>query len=184
MQHCIREGMGMRVRGAVNPAPVASFLEEQLGDELAAAFIYGSVASGRARCGSDIDCFVITVRELASYRRHQVAVRFATLQRALGFSPDPEYPVEIFSIAACESVLAGAVMGRVLRDAALTRTIDPGLAESDDVEVLRALLDRRVVLRHAPVLDRLTSRTHALLDDHAVDRACLHQALGLTEAAR
>src|SRR5258708_20631937 len=92
-------------RHLVNTASINSFLEEQLGDELAATFIYGSVASGRAHPGSDIDCFVITVRELTSDHRGRTAMRFAELQRNLGFTPDPDYPVEIFSIPPCDSLL-------------------------------------------------------------------------------
>jgi hypothetical protein len=171
-------------RHLVNTASINSFLEEQLGDELAAAFIYGSVASGRTHPGSDIDCFVITVQELTPDRRHQTAVQFAELQRNLGFTPDPDYPVEIFSVAACESLLAGAVLDAALRDATLTGAIDPGLVESDSIEVLRALLDRRLVLRHGPVLDQLTSQAQELLDRHTADVPQPRRALKLTEDAR
>ncbi len=168
----------------MNIASINSFLEEQFGDELAAAFIYGSVASGRAHPGSDIDFFVITVRELTPGRRHRTAVRFAELQRGLGFTPDPDYPVEIFSVAACESLLAGVVLDAALRNTLLTGAIDPSLIESDDIEVLCALLDRRLVLRRGPVLDQLTSQAQELLDRHTDDVAQLRRALKLTEDAR
>jgi len=41
---------------------VLTLLHEHLDDVLVAAFLYGSVAAGRAGPGNDIDCFVLIVR--------------------------------------------------------------------------------------------------------------------------
>jgi predicted nucleotidyltransferase len=160
---------------------ITSLLQEHLASDLAAAFIYGSFAYGNARAGSDIDCFVLTSRELAPDHAGRLAARFAGLQRALGFTPDPDHPVEIFSVAACGSLLADATLATALRQASVTGTLDPRLAYGDPAEVLRALLDRRLVLRPAPVLDVLTTRAHALISQHAPHAAPLRRALGLAE---
>jgi hypothetical protein len=164
--------------------PVASFLADQLGDVLVAAFIYGSVAAGRIRPGSDIDCFVLTGRELSQHERHEVSVRFAELQRQLGFTPDAGYPIELFSAAACEALLGDPSLDTAMRDAAATGTIGQLLAESDTVEVLRALLDRRLVLRPARELDQLTERAQAILNHQPADAVRLKQALHITEDVR
>jgi polymorphic toxin system nucleotidyltransferase-like protein len=166
----------------VNTAPITAFLADQLGDELVAAFVYGSVASGRRKPGSDIDCFVLTRDELTPQRRTQIASGFTELQLALGFTPDPDYPVEVFSVSRCEDLLSGHVLDQVLRSAAVTGVIDPALLEGDQVEVLRALVDSRLILRQAPALDHLTGLARAVLHRHT-DAPAIRHALRLPEAS-
>ena len=140
---------------------VAAFLGDRLGEELVAAFIYGSVAAGRAGPDSDIDCFVLTAGDLTEDLRAQLGAEFAELQRELGYRPDPDYPLEVFSVAQCESVLAGDTFARIVADADHGR-LDPQAATSDEAEILRALLDQRLVVKHAPALDQLTDQARAL----------------------
>ncbi len=45
---------------------ISEFLRSELGTDVAAAFIYGSVADGSAGPDSDIDCFTITSEPLSS----------------------------------------------------------------------------------------------------------------------
>src|SRR5205823_1965420 len=142
-------------------APITSLLDNQLGDPLVAAFIYGSVAAGRNHSDSDLDCFVLTGPEVPKETRQHVSCRFAELQRQLGFTPDPDYPIEIFSVAECETMLADPLLDTAIGGAAITGAMDPLLAESDAVEVLRALLDRRLVIRTADEPDQLTARAYA-----------------------
>lgn len=161
-------------------SPVTSFLDDQLGDELVAAFIYGSVAAGRNHSDSDIDCFVLVDREVPQETRQQVGCRFADLQRQLDFTPEPDYPIEIFSMARCETLLADPLLDIAIGSAAITGMMDPLLAESDAVEVLRALLDRRLVIRPARELDQLTARAYVVLDRRPADVVRLKRALRLT----
>ncbi|HEX8346922.1 MAG TPA: nucleotidyltransferase domain-containing protein [Actinoplanes sp.] len=142
------------------------------------AFVYGSVAAGRAGPGSDIDCFVITASDLDGPQHRRLDAGFAELQRTLGYTPDPDYPIEIFSVGACQAALRSSELDRMLTAAAVAGGMDRRMAESDEVEVLRALLDRRLVLRHAEVLDVLTTQAHALVQRHA---SWLHM-LGLVDA--
>lgn len=165
-------------------SPVTSFLDNQLGDTLVAAFIYGSVAAGRNHSESDIDCFVLTGSEVARDTRQHVGRGFAELQRQLGFTPDPDYPIEIFSVATCEFLLADTLLDTAIWGAAIAGTIDAVLAESDAVEVLRALLDRRLVIRPARELDQLTARAYVVLHRRPADVVRLRRALGLTGEAR
>ncbi|MGC5054729.1 nucleotidyltransferase domain-containing protein [Micromonospora sp. DT48] len=162
----------------MNLAAIASFLERQLGSMLTAAFIYGSVAADRAGPYSDIDCFVITARDLSPEQRHLLGNEFATLQCSLGYVPDPDYPIELFSVGACVAALESEPLHRALAGAAGGQ-LDPSVATSDEVEVLGALLDRRMVIRPSPVLDELTARARSVLERHAEHQASLMAILGL-----
>lgn len=158
-------------------ADLTAFLVDQLGEDLVAAFVYGSVAAGRAGPDSDIDCFVLTRRDLPADRRRQLDLDFSQLQRELGYSPDPEYPIEVFSRLACSMLLASDALACVLREAS-TGWLNPEAVVSDEVEVLRALLDRRLVLQPAAALDDLTDRARALVAAQP-DAAVAALALGL-----
>jgi hypothetical protein len=165
----------------VNLDPLRSLLVMHLGDKLVGAFINGSVAAGRAGPSSDIDCFVITQGALSAGQRGQLGVAFAKLQQELGFLPDLDHPIEIFSAEACRELLQSSELDRMLT-AAVAGSLDSHAAESDEVEVLRALLDRRLVLRHAEDLDVLTTQAHALVRRHTTEPEALFLALRLVGA--
>ena len=165
----------------MNLDPIRLLLAEHLGDTLVSAFVYGSVAAGRAGPDSDIDCFVITADDLGEPQRRLLSAEFAKLQGTLGFTPDPDYPIEVFSAAACQATLRSSELDRMLT-AAIVGGMDSQTAESDEVEVLRALLDRRLVLRHAAVLDDLTTQAHALVGRHTSEPVALLRVLGLADA--
>jgi predicted nucleotidyltransferase len=121
------------------------------------AFVYGSVAHGTARPGSDADLFLVSVTELAPVLRDRLRTDVGHLQRALGYSPDPVHPVEIFPAARCVDALTGPLILRATHTAACGTPIDRITLDSDDLEILRALLDRRLPVRASPVLDSLTA---------------------------
>jgi hypothetical protein len=167
----------------VNLDPIHHWLQDHLGTALNAAFVYGSVAAGRNGPDSDLDCFVLTHRDLGVDERRQTAAAFAALQRRLGFNPDPAYPVELFSIEACRTALSDPVLGRILTDAA-TAAIEADIAQSDEMEVLRALLDRRLVVQHSTCLDALTAQARSLVRHTAPNETAWRRALGLHQAGR
>jgi predicted nucleotidyltransferase len=135
---------------------VRMVLKECLGDNLEAVFIYGSVARGGATASSDLDTFVITRTELDSDQRVALRSLSVCLQRQLGYQPDEQYPVEIFSVRQCEQALRGPLVTRAIYSAAWGHySIDRMTLEHDDLEVLRALLDTKLVVASSPVLDSL-----------------------------
>ncbi|MDQ7909100.1 nucleotidyltransferase domain-containing protein [Phytohabitans sp. ZYX-F-186] len=148
----------------MNTRVVAAFLDERLGVDLVAAFIYGSVAAGRAGPGSDLDCFVLIKKPLGTAQMKLVKAEFGILQSGLGYVSDPDYPIELFTVDACHAVLGSDLLNQVLSEAATTGNVDPQIAEHDHVEVLRALLDHRIVVRDAPALDLLTTLAHDVLN--------------------
>lgn len=121
------------------------------------AFVYGSVARGTARPGSDIDLFVVTVAPLGPEVRARLHSAAARLQHALGYEPDPIHVVEAFPTGYCADVLTGPLVLRATHMAADGRAIDRITLDSDDLEILRALQDRRLVVRPSPVIDGLTA---------------------------
>ncbi|MCW6003484.1 nucleotidyltransferase domain-containing protein [Micromonospora sp. CPCC 205371] len=163
----------------MNADVIASFLDEHLGSDLVAAFIYGSVAAGLAGPASDLDCFVLIKEPLARVQLELIRTEFGALQRGLGYQPDPEYPIELFTTDACHAALGSDLLHHVLSDAAAAGHIDPHLAKHDNVEVLRALLDRRIVIHHAPTLGLLTARAHDVLGQHPAPPGQLRRILGL-----
>lgn len=143
--------MNEHIVGAVH-----TLLSGHLGDELEAAFIYGSVAAGTAGPRSDLDCFVLTRGELSAGRAERLQTAFADLQRDLGFTPDPIYPIEIFATTLAVAALDEPLLLRALTTAALDDHLDDMTLNSDCVEVLRALLNVRLPIDDSVVLDSLT----------------------------
>jgi hypothetical protein len=166
----------------VNLDPVRRCLQEHLGAAVSAAFVYGSVAARRNGPGSDLDCFVLTQRDLDREERQRTRTIWAAVQRDLGFTPDPAYPVELFSTEACHTILASSELDAILRDAAMSG-IEPDVAQSDAVEVLRALLDQRLVVLHSACLDVLTDEAWSLVQCQGRHQAALLRALGLNPEA-
>lgn len=102
-----------------------------------AAFIYGSVARGTATAGSDIDVFVLLEHPLAPAAAVSVRTAFVELQLRLGYRPDLEYPVELFTVEAASDALAA---------------LNP---DEDQREVRRALTDTKTVVIAGARLDDL-----------------------------
>jgi nucleotidyltransferase-like protein len=129
------------------------------------AFVYGSVAAGSAGPSSDIDCFALLAGEVPALERAQVAARFAALQRHLGYTPDARYPIELFTTVQCQAALSGATV----RDAvnAARGGFSPGAltAESDDLEVFRALVGVRLPVIDCDDLEQLTEQAWRLVGD-------------------
>jgi Nucleotidyltransferase domain len=98
------------------------------GAPVAAAFIYGSVAHGTATPDSDIDVFVVLEHDLPDHQVAELRSRFHDVQLSLGYTPDPQFPVEIFSVAAIRNALA---------------VVEP---DEDQQEIRRALMGKRIML--------------------------------------
>jgi len=134
---------------------IAAALDELLGPGLEAAFVYGSVATGRATAASDVDCLVVARGPITVGLRAEMRERFRALQLHLGYTPDLEHPVELFSLQRCREALAGGLVERALHAAArgaVTRDVTDG----DDLEIVRSLVDHRFVVRSSPALDELS----------------------------
>lgn len=129
-------------------------------DGVDGAFVYGSVAHGTARPGSDVDLFLVTVTELAPGERDRLRADAEHLQRTLGYHPDPVHPIEVFPAARCFEALTGPLVLRAIHMAACGTPIDRITLDSDDVEILRALHDWRLTVRPSRVVDSLTTLAH------------------------
>lgn len=127
------------------------------GIDVVAAFVYGSVAAGTAGPGSDVDTFVLLAADPGEHRP-RLRAAFHELQERLGCTPDPEYPVELFAVAAATAALDA--VERALA-AGTAGALDP---TGDEREVVRALTGPRLVLRGAPELDLLTERAERLAE--------------------
>lgn len=147
--------------GDVVPA-VARFLTMHA-PGLVAAFVYGSVASGDAGPGSDLDCFVMLESPPDAASRERLRTDFGALQTAMGYCPDLDYPIEVFSVDQCRAALVSATVHRALAQACSRTALSEDLAATDVVEVLRALLGSRLTVRSAPQLDDLTQTAQQLL---------------------
>jgi len=156
--------------------------------ELEAAFVYGSVARGTATPASDIDTFLLVRSELDAAQRDGLDAAFTRLQHEFGCRPDPDHPVEIFAVGTCERALAGPLVLRSVDTAARGGTLDQPTHDSDDLELLRALLDSRLPVIESLVLDSLTAiarhRVTTAARHHGVVETDLLPCLGLASGIR
>jgi hypothetical protein len=162
------------------------YVIDAFGPALLAGFIYGSVADATSGPHSDIDCFVLIGRVMPPRARLDAAAGFARLQRRLGFVPDPDFPIEVFTADACDAALDGPALATCLRPVAAGGVVVSETVESDDVEILRALLDTHLVLVENAALDRLVDRAERLVSEaFAVldprQRSAAHLALRLPD---
>lgn len=153
-----------RVSGDVVTA-IDQFLTDHSCDAVA-AFVYGSVATGQAGPTSDVDTFVLLARPLSGVAVQQLRSGFAELQEHLGYTPDVAYPVELFTVQQSQTALAGSEISRAIHQACSHGKVSSDLAESDAVEVLRALLGARLTVRDSAQLDELTVRANQVLTQH------------------
>lgn len=134
--------------------------------EAVAAFVYGSVATGRAGPTSDVDTFVLLARPLPDEAVRELRTSFVDLQKQLGYVPDTDYPVELFTMEQVHTALTGTEVERAVEQSRSQEELDTGLAESDGVEILRALLGARLTVRPSPRLDELTALAGQVLTRH------------------
>lgn len=106
------------------------------------AFIYGSVARGTATAHSDLDTFILLNAAASETDLARTRQRFISLQRDLGFTPDDDYPVEIFTVAQARHAMTAEVHGG-------------DISEDDVTEVLRALNEPKIVVLDSPDLRQL-----------------------------
>lgn len=131
------------------------------------AFVYGSVATGQAGPTSDVDCFVLVDRPLTPEATHRFKSGFAELQQRLGYCPDVEYPVELFTVEHCRAALAGDELTQAIREVGWHGAVGPDLSEADAVEIFRALLGERITVQASAQLDELTMQARQVLSQHA-----------------
>jgi predicted nucleotidyltransferase len=143
-------------------AAIDQFLTSQSCGALA-AFVYGSVAIGRAGPQSDVDTFVLIDQPLSAAGMQQLRTGFVDLQLRLGYRPDVAFPIEVFTVHQSQSALAGNDVKQAIRLACSYQTLSPNLLDSDGVEVLRALLSTRLTIRTSSELDELTSYASQIL---------------------
>jgi predicted nucleotidyltransferase len=129
------------------PAAIALWLAETgCIEEVSFCVIYGSVARGTAREGSDIDTLLVTKDRLSDNRRRALGASYAQLQRRLGYTPDAAYPLELWSVRECVQHLAAA---------------EP---DDDTRELAFALTDDRLVVVDSPDAAALTETARRLRD--------------------
>jgi len=121
------------------------------------ALIYGSVARGSATAESDVDLFVVTNGTVDPGEHDRLRLDAGQMQRRLGYQPDPVHTVEVFTADRCVDALTGPLVLRATHVVADGQAIDRITVDSDDLEILRALLDRRLTVRASPVVDSLTA---------------------------
>jgi len=143
---------------------IAGFLACQDDLEVLAALIYGSVATGRATPDSDIDCLVVVSEDPVPGVGDRVRAEFADLQRRLGYTPDPEYPIELFGMETCRTLLRSstydaAATGQRSRKPAAAGTLD------DAAELVHALTSPRIAIIDSPVLAELTGYATSTHDE-------------------
>ncbi|MFE9407321.1 nucleotidyltransferase family protein [Streptomyces sp. NPDC006704] len=143
-------------------AAVAQYLHDMCTGAIG-AFIYGSVATGRAGPDSDIDCFVLLVESGTADEMTRLRSGFAEVQRDLGYAPDPAFPVELFTVRQCHEALNSTSVRQAIQQALNGGRVDTKLAESDEVEILRALLGTRLPVRTCPELDELTNHARSVV---------------------
>lgn len=148
---------------------VVAAIDQLLTDEscdVVAAFVYGSVATGQAGPSSDVDSCVLLAQPLSTAEALQLRTSFAQLQERLGYTADPDYPVELFTVQQVRAALVGPEVKRAMERACASEELGPDLAESDAVEMFRALLGARLTVRPSPQLDDLTALANHVLAQH------------------
>lgn len=150
-----------RVSGTV-VAAIDQLLTDQARDAVA-AFVYGSVATGQARPSSDVDACVLLAQPVSTATAQQLRASFVQLQERLGYTPDPDYPVELFTVQQIRAALLGHKVAHAIEQALAGEELEPELAEADEVEILRALLGSRLTVRASPQLDELTALANQVL---------------------
>ena len=163
----------------MNPAEVAREVERFLARaapvEAHAAFIYGSVAAGRAGPASDIDCFVLVAENTDTKTRERLRSGFIDLQQRLGFTPDPIHSLELFSVTRCRAALESEHVRLSLLRAAMATPETAEFDESDDMEILRALVGTRLSVVDNPGVDELALLAWALVDGVLAERPAGHR---------
>jgi predicted nucleotidyltransferase len=129
----------------------------------AGAFIYGSVATGAAGPHSDIDVFVLLNVQLPHGQQEITRAAFAALQHGLGFHPDPEFPVELFTLAECGTGLSSPRLHATIHRLCLNEQASAAADETDAMEILRALAGRHIPVRQSPALGELVERATELV---------------------
>lgn len=125
---------------------VLAYVNFFIGVDLLGCFLYGSYARGTHTPTSDLDCFVVTNKQIEDERIQYLRAGFITLQESLGFQPDVEFPIEVFTLDACERLLASPSLLELI-DAGWRQGYSPVMSSEDDaVEMLRALISKKVVL--------------------------------------
>jgi predicted nucleotidyltransferase len=127
--------MERRVRGEI-VAALAGF-------PVIGAFIYGSVARGTANAMSDVDVLVIVGAAPPPAQTAELRSTFVELQRSHGYQPDPDYPVELFTVNEVRAAIA---------------TEAP---DEDQREVLRALRGPKDILIDSEHLQQLIAAAGA-----------------------
>jgi histidinol-phosphatase (PHP family) len=157
-------------------------LDQSLSEPVLGAFVYGSLAAGRAGAGSDIDTFVLTQADPGPDALAFARAGFRDLQTRLGYSPDPEHPVEMYSISRARAVLESATTLHHL-----TRLRDGSrqsqFLDSDDAEILRALMGSAHDIVSSPELDALRDRAAELAAHTDLAETYLPNLLGVAYPA-
>jgi hypothetical protein len=127
------------------------------------AFLYGSVVTATTSATSDVDCFVLVSEPQAAGVRAELRHDAAELQRALGYSPDPLYPIEVFTPATCRLAIDDPRTRHWCARAARTGALPSEAQDSDGVEILHALLAPSRILCGQPVVAELADTARHLL---------------------
>jgi predicted nucleotidyltransferase len=150
------------VPGAVIAQAARALLEQF--DHVEAAIVYGSVARGTATAASDVDLLVLTTEPVTAQVAARLRQSVRELQLRLGYQPDAHHVVELFAVRACVEALTGPLVLRAVYQAATGREIDRLTLDSDDLEVLRALLDQHLTVLASPVLEGLVGQARSRVD--------------------
>lgn len=118
------------------------------------AFLYGSIVTRTTPPSSDVDCFVLVTGQHAPHVAAKLRREAAELQQVLGYTPDPGYPIEVFTPGTCRLAIGDARTRRWCARATRTGNL-PSLAQDGDaVEILHALLSpSRILCGHEVVTD-------------------------------
>ena len=125
---------------------------------IVAAFLYGSVVTGHSTADSDVDCFVILNEAVDPSERVALGRAFAELQKRLGHRPDPDYPLELFTVEDCRRAVADQALVSVFDPVSNFGSVGDPL-NPDNLEIVRALTGTRRTLFGCAEVDRLADGT-------------------------